>query len=49
MFIVIQIVYIVYLMRRIKRYIDIDDYRLGAWKLESKFKRGKYLRQKMLY
>lgn len=26
--------------------LDIDDYRLGAWKLESKFKRGKYLRQK---
>lgn len=24
----------------------IDDYKLGAWKLESKFKRGKYLRQK---
>ena len=27
-------------------FVDIDDYRLGAWKLESKFKRGKYLRQK---
>lgn len=26
--------------------LDIDDYRLGAWKLESKFKRGKYIRQK---
>lgn len=26
--------------------LDIDDYRLGAWKLESKFKKGKYLRQK---
>ena len=26
--------------------LDIDDYRLGALKLESKFKRGKYLRQK---
>ena len=26
--------------------LDIDNYRLGAWKLESKFKRGKYLRQK---
>lgn len=26
--------------------LDIDDYRLGAWKLESSFKRGKYLRQK---
>ena len=27
-------------------FVDIDDYRLGAWKLESTFKRGKYLRQK---
>ena len=27
-------------------FVDVDDYRLGAWKLESKFKRGKYLRQK---
>lgn len=26
--------------------LDIDDYRLGAWKLESKFKHGKYIRQK---
>lgn len=30
----------------LKGIIDIDDYRLGALKLESKFKRGKYLRQK---
>lgn len=30
----------------LKTIIDIDDYRLGAWKLESSFKRGKYLRQK---
>ena len=30
----------------IKEFIDIDDYRLGAWKLESTFRRGKYLRQK---
>ena len=30
----------------LKDIIDIDDYRLGAWKLESKFIRGKYLRQK---
>ena len=30
----------------LKQIIDIDDYRLGAWKLESKFKRGKFLRQK---
>lgn len=29
-----------------KGFLDIDDYRLGAWKLESEFKRGKYLRQK---
>ena len=26
--------------------LEIDDYKLGAWKLESKFMRGKYLRQK---
>ena len=26
--------------------IEIDDYRLGAWKVESEFVRGKYLRQK---
>ena len=26
--------------------IEIDDYKLGAWKEESKFKRGKYIRQK---
>lgn len=26
--------------------LDIDDTKLGAWKFESKFKRGKYLRQK---
>lgn len=26
--------------------LDIDDYKLGAWKLESTFKKGKYLRQK---
>lgn len=30
----------------LKNIIDIDDYKLGAWKLESKFKRGKFLRQK---
>lgn len=30
----------------LKDIIDIDDYRLGAWKLESRFKKGKYLRQK---
>lgn len=26
--------------------VDIDDYRLGAWKEESKFIKGKYIRQK---
>ena len=30
----------------LKSFVDIDDYILGAWKLESKFKRGKFLRQK---
>lgn len=28
------------------QFMEIDDYKLGAWKLESKFQRGKYLRQK---
>lgn len=27
-------------------FIDVDDYKLGAWKIESRFKHGKYLRQK---
>ena len=26
--------------------VDIDDFILGYWKLESTFKRGKFLRQK---
>lgn len=26
--------------------IDIDDYRLGAWKIESRYLKGKYIRQK---
>lgn len=30
----------------LKQFLEIDDYQLGAWKLESKFKRGKFLRQK---
>lgn len=30
----------------LSKFMDIDDYRLGSWKLESKFQRGKYLRQK---
>lgn len=30
----------------LKEFIDIDDYILGYWKLESDFIRGKYIRQK---
>lgn len=30
----------------LKQFVDIDDYKLGAWKLESTFDRGRYLRQK---
>ena len=30
----------------LREFVDIDDYRLGAWKIESTFTRGKYLRQK---
>ena len=30
----------------LKKFIEIDDYILGYWKLESKFKRGKFIRQK---
>ena len=30
----------------LKGIMEIDDYKLGAWKMESKFKKGKYLRQK---
>ena len=30
----------------LNKIVEVDDYKLGAWKLESKFKRGKYLRQK---
>ena len=30
----------------LSKYIEIDDYKLGAWKPESIFIRGKYLRQK---
>lgn len=26
--------------------LDVDDYKLGAWKFESKFNKGKFLRQK---
>ena len=30
----------------LKSFVDIDDYILGYWKLESRFKRGRFLRQK---
>ena len=30
----------------LKQFVDIDDYKLGAWKLESQFVKGKYLRAK---
>lgn len=30
----------------LKSFLDIDDYKLGAWKLESRFKRARFLRQK---
>ena len=30
----------------LKGFVDVDDYILGYWKLESKFKRGKFIRQK---
>ena len=33
-------------VKELSKIIDIDDYKLGAWKLESEFTRGLYLRQK---
>ena len=33
-------------VKELSKIIDIDDYKLGAWKLESRFKRGAYIRQK---
>lgn len=30
----------------LKSFLEIDDYILGYWKLESKFKKGKWIRQK---
>ena len=30
----------------LKNIVEIDDYKLGAWKKESTYKRGKYIRQK---
>ena len=32
--------------KELAQFVDIDDFRLGAWKVESRFTRGKYLRQK---
>lgn len=32
--------------KELASFVDIDDYKLGAWKIESKFQKGKYLRQK---
>lgn len=34
------------LEEELKQFIDIDDYKLGAWKLESRFIKGKFIRQK---
>jgi len=33
-------------VEELKETLEIDDYKLGAWKLESSFLKGKYLRQK---
>ena len=33
-------------LNAMKRDLDIDDYKLGAWKIESEFTRAKFLRQK---
>lgn len=33
-------------VEELSKSIEIDDYKLGAWKLESSFSKGKYLRQK---
>lgn len=32
--------------KELEQLIEIDDYKLGAWKIESRFSRGKWLRQK---
>ena len=32
--------------KELESIIDIDDYKLGAWKVESRYVKGKYLRQK---
>lgn len=33
-------------LNKMRRDLDIDDYKLGAWKIESSFTRAKFLRQK---
>ena len=33
-------------LEELSKILDIDDYKLGYWKLESMFTRGKYIRQK---
>lgn len=30
----------------LKQFCDIDDFRLGAWKVENKFDKAKFIRQK---
>ena len=30
----------------LKQFVDIDDYKLGFWKLENKFRKAKFIRQK---
>ena len=30
----------------LKQFVDIDDYKLGYWKLENRFKKAKFIRQK---
>ena len=32
--------------KELESLVDIDDYKLGAWKIESRFTKGKYIRQK---
>lgn len=33
-------------IEELKQTMDIDDYKLGSWKLESTYQKGRYLRQK---
>ena len=30
----------------LKQFVDIDDYKIGAWKKESEYVKGKYIRAK---